>query len=636
MTVNPVLMVLFAQWSPDLSRYTRGQGVLRLSGSAARVRVYGYNAATGGTMRALTGGTYTLLIDGVTAATVTPASGANTIDFTVDATALAPGWHELRVVPSIAGESCLPYFALVAHGDVAGPSAWTPLARGSYWLSQRPPLYQFGKAPAVYAPTPRPLAKRQRIEFSAIVPGAELHAAQLVPVRFGDTHRVCQTRDGALTSFANQPYHWAQMVAKLPTVPLLDGPRGVGTVCMATHLEVGTAAPPSLGFVNNTYFCDPWRVGKIREDGTVVTLAGYRHRGIATHWQDQPQVELVGDWSAIPPERRGFRELWGMAWDERTFVTDEGAEPIQAEKNLKPHITGIVVFVADSQNSRICKLEFDPRSHATPPKVTEHITGLSDPWDVQCADGVLYVSERQAHRIAAYDATTGAFLRVVVQGEALALVDKNREVVRLAALDACRTAVAVAPEGIALQDGWLYWGSKAQAQVKRVHLIDGAVEAHSTLRVDDNTKFVKLAVSDGTFGPRGLVACATWSNGDYGWPQIKRKGDSTWSMWSLGDDAQLGRIAGQPAGFVYVSAVAFGGGQMLFGGANEGIVRVTRKLPVDTATSASAKAGYKQWIDRGYDLLHGSSGHGFYGLPLPWGETPEIDAFLNSHGHTKD
>lgn len=637
MAVNPALEVLFAQWSPDQSRYTRGQGVLRLSGPSAKVRIYGYNSASGGTMRALSGGTYTLLIDGVQAATVTPAVGANVADFTVDATALSTGWHELQAVPSVAGESCIPYFALVLNAGVAVGADYTPVARASYGMAMSPGTYHWGKAPYVYAPKPRPLAPRERVPFDTMLPGAQLHAEQLVPLRFGDTHRVCMTTEGVLTSFANQPYHWAQLVAKIPGVPLLDGPRGVGTVCMLTHLEVGTAAPPSMGFVNNTYFCDPWRVGKVRADGTVVTLAGFRHKGIAPHWQnkdlaDPAHLELVGDWSAIPAERRGFRELWGMAWDERTFVTDESAAPIPSERNLKPHITGIVLFLADTQNSRVCKLEFSPTSHAVPPKVTEFIVGLADPWDVVCADGVLYVSERQSHRIAAYDATTGAFIRVVVQGQALARIDQNREVVRLASVDVCRAAVAVAPEGLALQDGWLYWGSKAQEQIKRINLATGDVELITNIRADGNSKFCKIAISDGTFGPRGLVGYATWSNANYGWPSLTTKDTG----WGLGDAAINRRMAGPIGHFGYATCVGFGGGQMVLGGQDEGLIRVTKRVPTDVVQTPAFKAGEKEFAAAGYDLLHGDGGFGFFGLPLPFGESPNIDAFLTLHGHTKD
>ena len=77
----------------------------------------------------------------------------------------------------------------------------------------------------------------------------------------------------------------------------------------------------------------------------------------------------------------------------------------------------------------------------------------------------------------------------------------------------------------------------------------------------------------------------------------------------------------------------FGGGQMVFGGVNEGILRVTKRLPTDTAASAAVKAGAVEWEDGGHNLLHGHFGFGFFGLPLPWGASANIDAFLKHHGH---
>lgn len=35
----------------------------------------------------------------------------------------------------------------------------------------------------------------------------------------------------------------------------------------------------------------------------------------------------------------------------------------------------------------------------------------------------------------------------------------------------------------------------------------------------------------------------------------------------------------------------------------------------------------------GLNLLHGHFGFGFFGLPLPWGTDPDVDAFLHHHGH---
>jgi hypothetical protein len=621
---NPALQVLVAQWSPDESRYTRAQGILRLSGPNAKLRITGYNSASGGSYRQFLAPAYTVEIGGKTyTALVTP--GVTSATFTIDCTQLMNGWHEIKPAPSVeTGETCLPYWALVT-GGIEAEQEFTPVARGSYWLSQRGGAYQWGKAPGKYQPMPRPLAPRTVVNFSNAVRRSDLHVSQVVPLRFGDTHRVCATSDGWLSSFSVQPYHYSQMTAKVPNVPLLDGPRGVGTVCMTTHLQVGRNG--------KKYFCDPWRIGKIALDGTVTTLVGWRHPEISPHWQDKDldkRVELVGDWSAVPPERRGFHELWGMAWDKRTLGVDEAAQPIPTEGNEKPHLVGPVLFAADSQNNRIIRAEFSATTHAQRAKVTEFILGIADPWDVVCEDGVLYVSERQAHRIRAYDATTGALIRTVVEGQPLAFIDRNREVVRIASLDACKTQPCVAPEGLYWHDGWLYFGSKAQADIRRVRPDGSGLEVASYLVLDDNAKFVKFAVSDGTFGPAGAIAAAMWSNADYGWPQVRLHGGTRWGIANSTPD-----IAGAGGGFVYVSAVAFGQGRMVIGGANEGILEITRRTG-ELLASAAVSAGSTEYIANGFDILHGAHGFGFYGLPLPWGVSANIDVYLAHVGHVKD
>ena len=57
-----------------------------------------------------------------------------------------------------------------------------------------------------------------------------------------------------------QAYYWSTVASnEFPAgIAVLDGPRGVGTVAMATHLQVGRNG--------GVYFCDPWRVGQYRAE----------------------------------------------------------------------------------------------------------------------------------------------------------------------------------------------------------------------------------------------------------------------------------------------------------------------------------------------------------------------------------
>ena len=621
-------LVEFESYHKD-SRYERYRKLEVLSGSRAKLRIQAYNLAGGGSFNTFKSAEYTLLVDGKPASTLAGVAGKSTASFDVDLTPLQPGWRRLDIGGLTGGETCPTWWVFVKRGNV-GPQSVTPVVRGTYEMIQGGVgLNMWALAPGTYAPTPRPMQPRTFTPFSTALPRSELHCAQLVPLRWGDVHRPNRNLDGIQSSYDVQPYFWSDLVALKPRVPLLDGPRGVGTVCMVTHVEIGKAAPANTGPRNNTYFCDPWRVGKISADGTITTLAGYRHAGMLTHWEDPADVELIGDWSSIPPARRGFHELWGMAWDERTLVINESAAAIASEDNQKPHVVGPTMFLADSQRDRICKLEFSATRHGLPPKVTEFINNVEDPWDIVYYDGVLYVTERKSHRICAYDATTGAFLRIVVQGRPLASVDRNREVVRLASLAIIRAEPCVAPEGLYLQDDWLYWASKAQGQVKRVRLSDGVVQVVCNVPMDDNSKFVKLALSDGTFGPRGTVFTWTFSNAQMGQPATTLPGGARW-IW---EDQKGG--AGNFSQFVYPTAGAVGQGRLVCAGMNEGLVVISKKVAGDVTPSASAARGAVEYSARGLHLLHGHHGFGFYGLPLPWGVSADIDDFLEANGHRR-
>ncbi len=73
---------------------------------------------------------------------------------------------------------------------------------------------------------------------------------------------------------------------------------------------------------------------------------------------------------------------------------------------------------------------------------------------------------------------------------------------------------------------------------------------------------------------------------------------------------------------------------MLFGTAEEGLHVVSKALDTDPVIDpVQYKTGKDQWQARGYGLTHGPAGYGFYGLPLPWGATPEIDYFLRANLH---
>ena len=609
-------MIVFDGWHEG-SRYERYQRLTVLSGSSATIKFHGENLSAGGVLRPLLAAQYTLLVDGQPKATATITSGAIRGSFTLGLADLAQGWHLFEVAGATA-ETCPRWFMYVDKGQVRADNT-VPVAWGSYDVAHRGLSHFYGQLPRGRQPAAWPLAARECPSFSEALPYAQLFRENLVPSREGNITRPNRTASGVVNSFDKQAYFFSDLIRKQPQLALLDGPRNVGTLMMPTTVLVTRQG--------GAYFADPWRVGRVAPDGTITTRAGYRHRDMASYWQGPQEMELVGDWSAIPAERRGFHEIWGLAWDGASLATNPDATPIDGEK---PHLSGPRLFVADSQNNRVVLLSFKPDAH-DPPVVTEFLTGLQDPWDVAWADGVLYVTERQAHRIAAYDARTGAFLRTVVSGTALARIDVNREVLRLADLATIRAQPCVAPEGLFHQDGWLYFGSKANGQVRRVKPDGSELQVVCEPLIDGNSKFMKIALSDGTFGPRGTVFSWTWSMGSFGMPMAHLPNGTRWSF-NAGEYISRGR-GGRWETLGYGSAGGIGLGRLICGSSQEGLVQISKALPTDPAPDyKTIRAGQLAFQQRGLNLLHGHHGYGHHGLPLPFGESPEIDHYLRWNG----
>lgn len=673
---EPVNLSMIVNFDGLHDRYERHQRLLVLDGTKpAKVRITGADLSSGGLYRKLASPEYTLnlvpLIDLVAApqsvGKLALSAPVNYADINVDLSSVAPGWYKMGLSGLAPGESVMTGFCRIIKSATAESVEYMPVVRGSHSrVGYEPNINVWSVVPSKYAPKAVPLT---RVIDEANVPDralkrSGLHCEFIVPVRWSDTHRPNVDKRGVMSTFDAQAYHWGQLHARMPTVPCLDGPRGVGTVTMATHIEVGEALVPVAGNpdwpqtasglyrVANLYFTDPWRVGKIRTNGTVITMVGWRHKGgVMSHWEDGDVgyqgllggMELVGDWSAVPEDRRGFWEIWGIAWDRRrSGAANVGApSPDPREKGLIPHPPGggMVMFLPDTQHNRIVRCEFPHDTHFdyNRTKVTEFLTGLQDPWDcVGDDDGVLYVSERKAHRICAYSMDTGQLLRVVVQGQALATVNAVREVITSGTLDQRRAAPCVAPEGLYLQDGWLYFASKAQAQVRRVHLTTGELQVVRPIHIDQNSKFAKLALSDGTFGPRGSTFTWTWSNAQYGGPEMYGPpgADGSPAKWMPPFwEHQSGGTGNWATHSGYGTAGCAQFGRMATANMVEGVKLISKSMPGDKPMSAAALRGASDYYRRSLHLVHGPNGFGYYDLPLPWGLSADIDEFLLSQGH---
>jgi hypothetical protein len=573
---------------------------------------------------------YTLLIDGISHATINVTAGVRYPGVDVDVLALSPGWHLCKLANLAVGESCIPWYILVMHGATLPPEALThgPIVMANHhFLRSAKSVFFHGMIPASVVPTPRPLAARTYPSIPDLTAQSQLQRTQIVPIsddldiyRPQRDHRI----GGAMHCYNPQRYAISQLTAVDHTHDALDGPRGVGTCAMATHISIGAATAPELGgLVGHLYVVEPRRVIRISSRGVVKTLLGHR-MDVAGG-----APVLIGDWSAVPADKRRLREAWGMTWDRRTLVTDESATPITVAPgiSIKPHLHDPVMLVADSLNNRVLSARFNKSSHDIPAVITELIAITGEIFDVVADDvdpAIIYISERAAHRVTAWNIDTKQILHVVVAGARLSQVTAWRTVTRLAPLETLRAEPIVGPEGLYVQDRWLYIGSWAQQQIIRIHLDNGAREVVQTVSGDSNSHFVKLALSDGTMGPRGKVYYCTWSSINAGHPMgVPRN-------YNNGNEGP-----GLPwHTYGYASAVGVSHGRILCSSSSEGLIELRA---ADTGqrgyTRAEETAMLDEWESRGYSLLHGRYGYGHMGLPLPWGESAAIDNYLRACGH---
>jgi hypothetical protein len=556
-----------------------------------------------------TGYTLRRVDDPTPLARATPAAGSAASFANIDWSSVPDGWHLFDIVPDGGPEIAHPFWMCMRRAPFT--QTWAPAQSGSY---NHDGIARWAKVPAQITSAGAPLAPRTPVPFANNPAASTLFRRNLVPCINGDPPYLRPLENGQKTCLNIHGYAWTTMLAKLPGVVLRDGPRGVGTVVYATHLQHGRRG--------GVYGLDPWRMFHKDASGAVRTLVGWRH--------GENGLEMVGDWSAIPIERRGQHEAWGMAWDART--TAEGSGPIVPGEGEPAHDGPVVAFIADTQNNRVLRVAFADRS--APAVVTEFITGAADPWDVvYIGNGQIAVSERTAHRIAVYSADTGAYIRTLVQGAALARVTKNREVERLAALDVIRAEPCVAPEGLFYQDGFLYFGSFAMSQVKRIDLATGDVQPWRDLALSSKALFVKIALSDGTTGPRGTLFVAAWGHDKYAYlPDGTR-----WTFWTAGSSVLPGGRGGKWQGLGYETAIGVGGGRILLGSADYGIAEISFAQPSDppAINEATYAAGQKRYVAAGYCLTHGIDGFGHTSAPLPWGKSAEQDYYLRVHGHVQ-
>ena len=645
----PVLA--FWRWC-TYERYDRMQSLVTLPATGGQLRMIAVKHYSGESM-AVGAVTVTVTLtpinaDGsfgapIVAAPYTPSPTASSINVPMP-TLPAGKWYRLTAV---AGSWQVPaWYAYVPGGALP---AFMPVVRANWEMMHLPVGNTYTAAdavvPAVFNPTTQPYPARVFENTTATPSRAACVETQLVIGRAVDGYRPAKasatTRapeggaysawpagvDGLTTSFNRQAYFYGDLIGDIgPMLPLADGPRGRGAVFAPQHLQMGRNG--------KVIFTDNWRLGRIDPDGTVHTMVGH-HVPVGTTptlWTDSPRnFALAGDWSAVTGAL-GLRECWGVAIDLRTVASDPAGVPINGEL---PHIgLGPVMYLPDRWHNRILRVQFNGggdaafalfgnRDRDAPAKVTEWKT-VSEPWDCVTDGGnQLIVSERGASRIAVYNLDTGALVTSWPM-----------------------PAATPSPEGLYFQDGVVYYacvkteadGHVSAGAIRKRVLATGVDTLFKTLTtpwiIDDNSRFAKIAVSDGTFGPRGMVGLATWSGNGYGYPLLFTPAGA-----QVAGSVFPGQPEGGPGlywkGVGYPSAVGFGLGRMVVGGAQEGVRVISKAQPTDANVTAGYLAGRSDYYARGYKLTNGDDGFGYYGVALPWGVSANIDEYLTKHGHVR-
>ncbi len=638
-------------------RYNRQETFKEFQSPVQTIQIRGINFAGGGGSRNLSG-TYSLLINDAIVATA-PVETGFTHDFVdVDLSGFDDHtWLKIQVSSTNPLESCPPVFAFLNKNNtmVTDQPALCPITTSTKQLVDTTVNgfadYIWDWLPTSGRAQPQPFVMPVKEHFSEKLYHNNLNRENISINSKVDFHTKNISKNGVINTNNRQAYYWQDLVAKYPRVPCMDGPRGIGTVEFGTSIHHGRRG--------QFYVVTPWRFIRVDVDGTITTLAGWRHQGdLPRNYMCQMTgnnqtdlgggLELVGDWSEIELAggALGFHEAWGMAWDVPTLDIDESAPVIGPPANLvgfeHPHFADRPpsCIIADSQNNRLLKLTFPHDNHG-PAVVTIFRDNLNDPWDVvydQVKDEYL-VSVRGDHQILALDRLTGDTKRIVLQGDNYAkVVPDSRFIQRTASLDVIRTQDCVAPEGLFILDRWLYFGSQAANEVRKFHLDTGELVknvcrpwtgSNAGPAVVPKTHYIKLAVSDGTFFPKGAVFTTSWSllNG-FGFPECYIDGVQVNWKSNTGLYSTRGKGADHWDTLGYQSAVYVGNGCLVCTSSELGLTIITKAQADDPTVNQSKHDKGRRLYNKEYRVLYGAHVLNPHNLPLPWGVDENLDYYM--------
>lgn len=647
--VDEARLLNFEEWNGS-SRYTRARRLSILRHEKCVISFDCQDLTTKGSGKQLVlSGTYTLVqfytrkvlatitVDGEAHALLK--HGRRAVNFELDRSLLEPGDNVLDILSDNPEETSVPYSFFVPNADGSIPEQeFIPIGTGSHEIHDS---FNLAWVPAIHAPLAWPTARREFPEFDFVPNESQIFVEMAIGSVTGSPASLVKNKDGILSAATKQRYFWHDLIAKYPVVELRDGPRGSNTHSMITHIMGGEARvqdSPDAPLVNNDYFTTPWSLCRKTPDGSVETLVGFRHKSTPNYWEDPPELELVGDYSAIAPDRRREQDIWGADTLPYTVAVDHSAPKITENGIARPPhfvdpkgFSGPTLLYASAAMNAIRAATFSHNKHGVIAKVTEFYVG-NDPWDVKCWRDKVIISERGAHRVIQLDQYSN-FERVIIQGEPLASLDYLRKMKpnEGVTLEQLRAQPIVGPEGIDIFGDELYISSPVMQQVRMVDLVTGEMTTPIP-HVSGRLNFMKISVCKGKSGPARAIGVSKWDVGD---PDIYLPDGK---KWTLVPNPRGGIDRGRGgSGFTessYQTAISFAPGRVLIATVGQGYRQISLALDTDPVIDAAKyNQGRQEFIDSGDYLGYGIHGDSVFGLPLPFGESENKDYYLTSLGH---
>lgn len=574
---------------------------------------------------------------------------------------LSHGWHYLRLVPKD-GEVSIPWFVFV-HAEGGGPDPqWLPMCTNSQRVVMHGDPFVLQVVPNRFQPVPRPLVPRDCPAFDYEPDHSDMFLTQIAHHQQLPRYPV-RLDSGAVAINSGMSYFSGIVTGPKATMPAFDGPRGVGTVGPAMFVFEGEAdcdGHPTL------YVLESHRFIRIRPNGEVTTLVGKRSRKgqLPSEFHGAPVFENVGDWRAIPADRHDFAEGWSVTVDPTTVGIDTSKPRIASEGNQHPHFAdaegfGPVMYLTDSLHQRVLRLEFSATVRPVPNgpldavRVTEWtVPGEYDIWSMDAhpdRDGKMIAADRKNHRVVVLkhnpDTGQAELVETLLQGESRAFVTDApaRHLSRGGDSEAyIREQPIVLPERIRVLGRDVYISSGIQERIVKQ---DCDTKEHSiylgedVLFVGKNFTYLDFDISDGSCYQRGTVGVANWTAS--GGPIMYRPDGERFYAFRSGGEPALEMGAG---GFYrdpgYISTMSFGrkgSGAMYWNTVYGGMRRLSLATPDDPRIDNQRwRSATKAWEAKGYQDRFGPTGnHDWFGEPLPWGESEDIDYFLTACDHSR-